>query len=148
MKSRRVGSRLGVSAWLALSLVAGCAVQLIAPYDQRIDDGVSSLQRSTTQFLTGIERQGGSQPADYPGHTRFYDDAKVAVSGLAVRAGAVGANTLTVQQLDILGRQFTELETQDRTLGIPAAAVPQLQRAFDRTFGAILALEVAKKGAK
>ena len=49
MKRRMVGSRLGISAWLVL-LVAGCAVQLIAPYDQRIDDGVSSLQRSNPRI--------------------------------------------------------------------------------------------------
>ena len=39
----------------------GCgSVTVIAPYDQKIDDGVTNLQKSTAEFFTKIERQGGS----------------------------------------------------------------------------------------
>lgn len=133
---------------LAIS-VSGCGpIQLIAPYDQKIDDSVTSLQKKTAEFLTTIERQGGSGPEDYKNDTKFYDDAKVALSGLSVRAGALASNSLTVQELEILHQQFQKLETDHRKMGIPQAAVPQYEEAFNRTFTAILTLEVAKKEPK
>jgi hypothetical protein len=128
---------------------SGCpAIRMIAPYDRKIDEGVTNLQRATAVFFTKIERQGGSKADDYKNHTEFYDDAKVALSGIRVRAEAVSDNSLTTKQLEILSSQFQKLENDHAKLGVPAAAVPQLEKAFNRTFTAILTLEVAKKEPK
>jgi hypothetical protein len=143
--SRRV---LIVLLMLVVSL-SGCgSIRLIAPYDQKIDDGVTNLQKATAEFLTGIERRGGSTPTDYKDHMKFYDECKVSLSGLIVRADALTGNSLTAKQLEILRQQFQNLEADDRKMGIPQAAVPQYEKAFNRTFTAILTLEVAKKERK
>ncbi|HME42377.1 MAG TPA: hypothetical protein VKF36_04760 [Syntrophorhabdales bacterium] len=143
--SRRI---LVVLLVLVMSMTGCGSIRLIAPYDQKIDDGVTDLQKATAEFFTGIERQGGSTPTDYQNHTRFYDYCKVSLSGLIVRAGALSANSLTLQQLEILRQQFQDLEADDQKMGIPQAAVPQYEKAFNRTFTAILTLEVAKKERK
>jgi hypothetical protein len=139
---------LAASTVLALHL-AGCSpVSLIAPYDPKIDDGVTALQQMTAQFFIHIDRQEGSTPQEYPTHRIFYDAARLAISGLLLRASAVPTNTLTTQQFEILRQQFQHLEQEDQRSGIPHAAVPQFEAAFNRTFRAILTLEAAKKDPK
>ncbi|MCG6537551.1 MAG: hypothetical protein L7F78_23260 [Syntrophales bacterium LBB04] len=135
------------AVWLFLLVgLLGCgSIQLIAPYDQKIDEGVTNLQKMTAQYLTHIERQGGSSAQDYKNQTKFYDDAKVMLSGILVRAQALTDNAKTVQQLEVLDQQFQKLEQDHKTIGISQAAVPQLEKALNRTFTAILTLEVAKK---
>jgi len=124
----------------------GCSsIQLIAPFDQKIDDGVTALQKATADFFTSIERQGGSKPEDYKNHATFYDDTKVALSGLIVRAKAISQNSLTAKELDNLSTQYRTLEMQDQQFGINQALIPQLESAYDRSFTALLTLEVAKK---
>jgi hypothetical protein len=126
--------------------VCGCSsITLMAPYEQKIDEGVTSLQKMTAEFFTRVERQGGSRPEDYKNHTKFYDDAKVAVSGLVVRAGAVARNKQTLGQLEVLRQQFKKLEEDHQRIGIPLPAIDPYQTAFNRTFTAILTLEAAKK---
>src|SRR5919109_901732 len=131
-------SIIAVSFVLAIGTLGCGSIQLIAPYDQKIDDGVTNLQKMTAEFLTKIERQGGSKPDDYKNHVKFYDDTRVALSGILVRASAVTNNTLTTQQLEILRQQFQKLEEDHQKIGIQQAAVPQLESAFNRTFRSIL----------
>jgi hypothetical protein len=141
-------SIIAVTFVLAMSILGCSPIQLIAPYDQKIDDSVTQLQQMTAEFLTKIERQGSSNPEDYKNHAKFYDDAKVALSGILVRATAVTNNTLTVQQLEILRQQFQKLEEEHQKIGIQQAAISELESAFNQTFTAILTLEVAKKQPK
>jgi hypothetical protein len=140
----------GVAVWLLLLMgLLGCSpIQWIAPYDKKTDDAVTNLQKMTAQFFTHVERQKGSSAQDYKDETKFYDDAKVMLSGILVRARALTHNAKTAQQIEILGQQFQELEQTHKTIGISQAIVPQLERAFNRTFTAILTLEVAKKEPK
>jgi len=144
---REFAATLLAVASLLLIGAFGCGpVTLIAPYDQKIDDGVTNLQKSTAEFFTKIERQGGSKPEDYKNYTKFYDDAKVTLSGLSVRASAFTNNKLTTEQLVVLSEQFRDLEQTHMKIGISSAAVPEYENAFNRTFIAILTLEIAKKG--
>ena len=137
---------LAVALLLSMGALGCGPVTLIAPYDQKIDNDVTNLQKSTAEFFTKIERQGGSNPEDYKNYTKFYDDAKVALSGLSVRANAFTNNKFTIEQLVILSEQFRNLEQSHMKIGISRAAVPEYENAFNRTYTAILTLEIAKKG--
>jgi hypothetical protein len=55
---------------------------------------------------------------------------------------------LTTHMLETLHQQFQKLEEDHQKIGLEQAAVPQLESAFNRTFTAILTLEVAKKEPK
>lgn len=146
-RPREFAATLLAVALLLLTGAFGCGpVTLIAPYDQKIDDGVTNLQKSTAEFFTKIERQGGSNREDYKNHTKFYDDAKVTLSGLSVRANAFTNNNLTTAQLVVLNEQFSDLEQTHMKIGISKEAVPEYEKALNRTFTAILTLEIAKKG--
>src|SRR4029077_16767973 len=83
-RPREFAATLLTVALLLLIGAFGCGpVTLIEPYDQKIDDVVTNLQKSTAEFFTKMERQGGSKPEDYKNYTKCYDDAKVTLSGLS-----------------------------------------------------------------
>ena len=146
-RPREFAATLLAVAFLLWMGALGCgSITLIAPYDQKIDDGVTNLQKSTAEFFTKIDRQGGSNREDYKNYTKFYDDAKVTLSGLSVRANAFTNNNLTTEQLVVLSEQFRDLEQTHMKIGISREAVPEYENAFNRTFTAILTLEIAKKG--
>jgi hypothetical protein len=135
---------------LVLSVsILGCPhVQLIAPYDEKTDQGVTALQKQTAEFFTGIERQGGSKPDDYKNHTKFYDDVKVALSGLIVRSQAIPLNTETTNQLELLKERFANLEQGDKKYGIPISAARQYESQFNQGFRYILQLDLKKQNPK
>jgi hypothetical protein len=125
----------------------GCTVRFIAPYDQKIDDGVTNLQKMTTEFLTTITSKGGSGPEDYKDHIKFYDDTHVALSGIRLRTEAVPQNEKTSEQLKVLEDMFEKMRREDKEGGIKLEVASSKANAFDRIFRAILTLELAKKDA-
>jgi hypothetical protein len=147
MKLREL-QRLGFVAFLILLLLAvvSCVhVQLIAPYDERIEKGVTELQKNTTEFFVKIERKGGSNKNDYNNYIKFYDDSKVSTKSLLIRAGAIAQNEKTEQQIKLLMDKYKSLEEQHKTIGLTPYIIPPLESSFDQIFRAILTLEVAKK---
>lgn len=152
MKQRRLqeGKVLILAICLVFSFsILGCPhVQLIAPYDERIDQGVTALQKQTAEFFTGLERQGGSKPDDYKNHTKFYDDVKVALSGLIVRSQAIPLNTETTTQLELLKQKYDKLEHADQKHGIPLRAVVEYESSFNDAFTYILQLDLKKQNPK
>jgi len=147
MKFKRL-LRFNVMSFLVLLVltIASCAhVQLMAPYDERIEKGVTELQKNTTEFFVKIERKGGSDKVDYNNHTSFYDDSKVSTKSLLIRAGATAQNEKTQGQVILLMEKYRSLEKQHKTLGLTPYTIPSLESSFDQIFRAILTLEVAKK---
>jgi hypothetical protein len=131
---------------LSFSLLGCPKVQLIAPYDQKIDQGVTDLQKQTAEFLIGIESQGGSKPSEFEKHQKeFYNPAKVALSGLIVRSQARSLNEETTKELELLKERFENLEQADKKHGISARAAAQYETQFNQGLGSILKLEMKKQ---
>src|SRR4030043_778875 len=89
--------------------VSGCSIRLIADYDQKIDDGVTALQKKTEAFLIKLERTCQEPEGEYSNHISFYDEAKVELSALQVRADAMALNKLTSEQLKELQNSFGKM---------------------------------------
>jgi hypothetical protein len=147
MKSRELLRSTGLAFLdLCVLTIASCVhVQLIAPYDERIEKGVTELQKDTTEFFVKIERNGGSDKVDYKNHTKFYDDSKVSTKGLLIRAEATAQNEKTQGQIILLMEKYKSLEEQHKTVGLTLHTILSLESSFDQIFRAILTLEVAKK---
>jgi hypothetical protein len=124
--------------------VSGCAIRLIADYDQKIDDGVTALQKKTEAFLIKLERTCQNQEGEYSKHISFYDEAKVELSALQVRADAVALNELTSVELKDLQDSFEKMEEQHK-LGFTPIVVAETRKILNSHFTAILMLEVRKK---
>lgn len=132
---------------LLLSQSVGCTVRLIADYDEQTDASITELQRKVETFLTRLERSAGRPEASHAANVGFYDEMRVALSSIEVRAAAIPRNEITRQQLSLLRDSLNTLEELHKT-GISTEQVQPLRTAFNTSFGAILKLELAKKRGK
>ena len=130
-------------------MLLGACVTLVAPYDEKIDDMATTLQREVS---VEIETLSGAEKPDclYPNHVSFYRDARVDVAALAVRAEAHEMNAQTIRQIEDLRGALDDLEalhkiaTQANRCMRPDE-FSDIRRGFDQITGAIIKLEIAKK---
>src|SRR5436189_2614690 len=94
------------SAFLIVGTLAGCStIKLVGDYDEQIDKGITQLQKEVETFLVRLEAMA-EKPEDrvesYDKNKKFYQDVKVALSGLRLRADSMERNSITVRMLDRL----------------------------------------------
>lgn len=125
--------------------LAGCtSIRLIGDYDEQIDTSVTEFQRNIETFLTGLERNADKPEGKYDANVKFYDEARVDLSAIRVRATAIPKNDITIKQVDLLIDSLGKLE-QLHKQGIPREQIPPLRSAFNVSCTAILKLELAKR---
>lgn len=149
MRFHSLGTRIdAVRIWLvaiAVTLLVGCTnIRLVGDYDKAIDDGVTALQKKTETHLIKITAVSGSKTAPYKGTEGFYQDARIEVSSLRVRADSTTRNSLTVRMLDKLQNNLDRLERMHKE-GLTVAEIPVLRGALNSQFTAILTFELAKR---
>ena len=145
MRGIQLSRSLGLTALLTGLTLLGCTtVHLIADYDKKMDDWLTALQKKTEAFLVQLDRVAETPDADYTRHIDFYDQVKVDLSALKVRADALAANSHTSRQIDLLQESFRQLETQHQR-GVKRALIESLRASFNSQFTAILKLEIAKQ---
>jgi hypothetical protein len=108
--ARRFLGKARATSWLAsVVLLAACAVQLVTPYDEVIDDGLMSFNQDFLRFMAGIKENVPSEDASYASNTSFYNAQQAAIGTLVQRArasdpdGACTSTALTsgaVQRVD------------------------------------------------
>ncbi len=130
-------------------LLSGCvSVRLISDYDEQIDASITAFQKEMETFLTSLERNAGKDKAKYENNIVFYDEAKVDLSAVRVRAAAIPKNDITIKMVDKLLDSLLTLEKlhSEGPLGmIPIQEIYPLRSAFNTSCTAILKLELAKK---
>jgi len=140
--NRRLVILLNLLVAFALS---ECTLKLIADYDETVDKSTTEIQKKVETFLTRLERTIGTSAADYAQHVALYDEVRVDLSALKVRAAAIPQNTITVQQIDLLIDSWSTLEKL-HILGFKnKEEISPLRRNFNQDFTQILKLELAKK---
>jgi hypothetical protein len=128
--------------------IGGCAtIKLVGDYDEHLDKGVTQLQKDVETFLVKLE-SSAEKPTDkvesYDKNKKSYDDFRVAVSGLRVRAASMDLNSITVQMLDKLSSTLAGLEDMHRG-SLAKAEIKPIRGALNTQFTAILKFELAKK---
>ncbi len=141
---------------LLLFTFNGCNVKYISSYDETTDKSVTALQRKVESLFITLESQDGLPECAYDNHTKFYQDAKVELSSIKVRAAAIPKNEITAKQIELLYNSLSDLEKlhkikkkKTKESGelkcISADEIKPLRTAFNSSFTAILKLELAKK---
>lgn len=129
-----------------VGMIMSCTynVKSVSNYDQQIDKSITSLQKRTEKVLLMIESYEGQPESQYDFHKSFYQEAKIDISSLRIRAEAIQSNSLTVQMLDQLLNNINRFE-KDHKKGISPKEVSLYRGGFNSQFTAILTFELAKK---
>jgi hypothetical protein len=141
----RVGAMLLLAPVLIVPQPACTRITLISSYDEVIDHSATDLQRRMDAFLTMLADQEGMPRASYDSNKTFYSDYAVDLRSLKVRALSQPKNQITAQQVDLMTASLEELRKAHESGPIAAEAVPTFRDLFNQSWGAIIALEMAKK---
>ena len=93
----------------AAAILAACAVQLVTPYDEVIDDGLMRFNQDYLQFMAGIKENVPSEDASYASNTSFYNEQQAAIATLVQRAkasdpdGTCARSPLTLAEAERVG---------------------------------------------
>lgn len=136
-----VGSLLLV----AVLALPGCAVKLISGYDETTDKNVTALQKKTEAHLVALEAVEGLPECKFEKYKPFYEEARVDVSAIAVRAAAIPRNEITTEQTFLLSKSLESLEKLHKTACLSKDQIASLRTQFNSSFTAILKLELAKR---
>jgi hypothetical protein len=88
MPARSLGRARAAGCLASLVLLAACAVQLVTPYDEVIDNGLMSFNRDFLQFMAGIKENVPSEGASYASNTSFYNAQQATIATLVQRSKA------------------------------------------------------------
>ena len=127
---------------LALS---GCSIKLISTYDETTDKTVTALQKKTETHLVALEAVEGLPECKYDKHKQFYDEAKVDISAITVRAAAIPKNEITTEQTVLLLNSLKGLEKLHKIACLSKDQIASLRTPLNSSFTAILKLELAKR---
>jgi len=140
-------SKNGVVLAILLAL-GGCSLVAISPYGSSADKAITKLHKQTAEFFAESTKAADKPGCGYSHHLPFYQNSKVSISGLLVRARAMADNNLTVSQLELLSSSYANLAQLHQLGCFTPAQVDELWASFDASFSAILRLELAKKYAR
>lgn len=136
---------LGATYLALMVALSGCAVKLISSYDETTDKTVTALQKKTEAHLVALEAVEGLPECKYEKHKQFYDEAKVDVSAITVRAAAIPKNEITTEQSILLSQSLVSLEKLHKIACLSKDQIAPLRTQFNSSFTAILKLELAKR---
>lgn len=137
---------LFAAALLTVAVVlSGCAVKLISSYDETTDKTVTALQKKTEAHLVALEAVEGLPECRYEKHKQFYDEARVDISAISVRAAAIPKNEITTEQTVLLSNSLGSLEKLHKIACLSKDQISILRTQFNSSFTAILKLELAKR---
>jgi hypothetical protein len=137
------GISRAVAALVLGAVFTGCAVSLVAPYDEIFDRQLGELQLRTDVFLAQMNATRGS----YSANRSFYPEAFGTVEALRARAEVYGAakNKGTLTELDALAQAFRDLQEYHEAGPVVGDGYQAIRNTIDVHFRALLQIELHKK---
>lgn len=143
---RKIPFLLGI---LIVVLSACGHVRLISDYDEITDKTVTALQEKVSAFFVKVESDIGTDQAKYENHKQFYQDAKVDLNTLKVRADAIEKNKIVQDQIAALTSMIDNLEKLHKIGFFSVEQIEPLKQPFNSAFTAIIKLQLGlKRGEK
>lgn len=137
-----------VSVCLTVMLIAsGCAVKLISGYDEATDKAVTELQQKMETHLATLESVDGLPECTYENHKQFYDQAKMDINAIAVRAAAIPKNSIITKEIALLSSNLDNFEKLHKISCLSTDQITLVRSHFNTSYTAIhKQLEFAKRG--
>lgn len=140
-------SRSIAALWvvLVLALIQGCAVKLIANYDEHTDQALMNLQRSFAEFFLVLEEKVGTPASAYDEYRNFYRQVKVDAGALKLRVDAQPLNDISSQAVARLIDNIGLLEEIHKEGINDIEVVTLIRDDFTLSLTSLLRLELAKQ---
>ncbi len=140
-------SRSIAALWvvLVLALMQGCAVKLIANYDEHTDQALMKLQRSFAEFFLVLEETVGTPASAYDEYRNFYRQVKVDAGALKLRVDAQPLNDISSQAVAKLIDNIGLLEEIHKEGINDIEVVTLIKDDFTLSLTSLLRLELAKQ---
>lgn len=133
-------------AVVLLTLLLGCSLTLVSPYDPQIDRTATTLQKQMDAFLTGLREEDPGEAVPNSAASRlFFDAYAVELRSVLIRAESHPKNQATERQLRLMIDNLEQLRVVDQSGPIDDAAIDTFRDLFNQGWRAIITLEVAKK---
>ena len=130
-------------AAILFGVLSGCAVVLVAPYDEIFDRQLGELHQRTAVFLVHMNATRGS----YSANRYFYDEAFGSIQALRARAEVYGTekNRGTLDDLAALDQAFHDLQEYHEAGPLIGDGYRAMRNTIDIHFKALLQIEIHKK---
>jgi hypothetical protein len=146
---RKIGNSVSSCSRLFFAiilLISACGeIRLISDYDEIIDRKVSELHQKFALHFVQLERMVGTEDANYENFTTFYDEVKVDVRVLRVRAGVIDKNDILIRSLDLLDSNISDLESLHKTGFRQVNEIVPIRNALDSSFASMIRFITALK---
>jgi len=142
-----IKTRAATALWslLVIALLQGCAVKLIANYDERTDQALMDLQRSFAEFFLTLEETAGTPASAYDEYRDFYRAVKVDADALKLRVDAQPLNDISSQAVARLIDNIALLEEIHKEGINNVEIVEVIKDDFTTSLTSLLRLELAKQ---
>ncbi len=135
---------------MAFTLGACSTVELISQYDEETDKNVTALHKDITTFLTKLGNKTDFATCSHASNLDFYEQARIDLTTITVRAHAIPKNDITINMLGTLGSSIDTLEQLHlaKNAGstcLTSGELALIQGSFNVSTTSILRLETAKK---
>jgi hypothetical protein len=127
-------------------MFSGCgSIRLISDYDEITDRKIAELHEKFSRHFVQLERLVGTDDGDYMNFQGFYDEVKVDLRILRVRAGVLDKNEIMIQSVDLMEENISNLETLHKMGFRKLEEIIPIRNAFDTSFSAMIKFMAALK---
>lgn len=130
--------------------ISSCSsIRLVSEYDEITDKAATALQQNISTFFIKVQDEAGTEAAKYENYKLFYQQTKVELNTLQIRADAVEKNQIVQDEVTILNQMVLDLEKlHKKGFGRPEE-LDLLKKGFNSAFTAITKFQLAlKRGEK
>ena len=132
-----------------IAAIQGCSsIKLISDYDETTDKLTTEIQQKVSEVFVKIERNLGTTKAEYSSFTDQYDDIRVLVNTLEVRANSIEKNKIVQDQVKEIISMLDNLEKLHKLKFNDVRELTSLKDGFNRAFSAIIKLQTGLKRGK
>jgi hypothetical protein len=132
-----------------IAAMQGCSsIRLISDYDETTDKLTTEIQQKISEVFVKIERNIGTTKAEYSNFTDQYDDIRVLVNTLEVRANSIDKNKIVQDQVKEIISMLDNLEKLHKLKFNDVRELTSLKDGFNRAFSAIIKLQTGLKRGK
>ena len=130
---------------LVIATQSCTSIKLISEYDEITDKTVTELQEKISNYFVVLERTIGKDEAKYENFIDQFDNIKVDLNTLEVRAAAFDKNKIVEEQVHELTEMVNNLEALHKIGFSSIEQIKALRQPFNSAFTAIIKLQLALK---